>query len=107
MIRSRVTLARIDAAAIDRQVASPLHDAPGAAAPTDEVPVAVDEDLVGLDAEPVDGPACRQLLGGGHAELSHSSWLAWPTAQVTHHSAMRSNMTSRSGSVSIFESRTL
>jgi len=38
---------------------------------------------------------------------SHSAWLAWPTAQVTHHSAMRSNIASRSGSVSIFESRTL
>jgi hypothetical protein len=38
---------------------------------------------------------------------SHSSWLAWPTAHVTHQSAMRSNMASRSRSVSILESRTL
>ena len=27
---------------------------------------------------------------------SHSSWLAWPTAQATHHAAMRSNIASRS-----------
>ena len=38
---------------------------------------------------------------------SHSSWLAWPTAHATHQPAMRSNSASRSGSVSIFESRTL
>ena len=37
---------------------------------------------------------------------SHSSWLTAPTAHASHHPAIRSNNLSRSGSVSIFESRT-
>ena len=38
---------------------------------------------------------------------SHSVWVACPTAQARHHPATRSNMASRSGSVSILESRIL
>ena len=35
----------------------------------DEVPVAVDEDMIHCDTEPADGPLRRKLLGCRHAEF--------------------------------------
>ena len=68
MIRSRVTLARIEAAAIDRQRESPLDDPPGDAA-TDEVPLAVEQDPPRCHAQPLECPPGRQPLGLAHAQL--------------------------------------
>ena len=68
IIRSRVTLARIDAAEIDRQVASPFTIILVMPPPTKSHLPSI-RHPVGPHAEALDGPAGGQALGLGHAEL--------------------------------------
>ena len=62
------TLATIEAAAIERQDASPFTILVTLPVP-DEVPVAVEQHLVGDEAEALDGAPGGQALRLGHAEL--------------------------------------
>jgi hypothetical protein len=63
MILSRVTLASIDAAAMESVVRSPRRSLCA------EIPVAVDQDVVGRHAETLQRPPCRQPLGIRHPQL--------------------------------------
>ena len=93
MIRSRVTLARIDAAATDRQVASAFTRCVrrGARAATkSQLPSTTAAS--GATPRPSIARAGREALRGGHAELVALLLAdAGPTAHAAHHPAMRSN----------------
>jgi hypothetical protein len=53
----------------DRQAGGVAPDDPAGPAPAHEIPVAVEQDPVGLDAQTVDGAPGRQLLRGRHPQL--------------------------------------
>src|SRR3546814_1809459 len=106
MMRSRVTLARIEAAAIDRQRASPFTSSSLVPAPTKSQLPPSSTRSAGRPRSARARWAARRCASDMPSS-SHSSGLAWPTPHATHQSATRSNIASRSCSRSIFESRIL
>ena len=97
MIRSRVTLARMLAAATDRQVASALHPPldVGHVRPTkSQLPSTTAAS--GCTPRPSMARWAARRWAAAMPSSSHSSCEAPPTAQATHHEATRSNSSSRS-----------
>ena len=89
MSRSRVTLARMDAAEIDRQVTSPLTMRLVQPSPTkSQLPST--STWSGVTPRPSMARRAASRWASAMPSSSHSTWLAPPTAQATHHSANRS-----------------
>src|SRR5690606_2017371 len=104
MIRSRVTLARIEAVAIDREVWSPRTIL---RAPPTKSQFPSTRTWSGFKPNATRARRAANRWASDIPSSSHSSWLACPTAQAWHQSATLSKRASRSLSVSIFESRIL
>src|SRR5918995_3925236 len=106
MMRSRVTLARIDAAAMDRQRESP-RTMRWAMPPPTKSHLPSSSTRSGRRPSPSSARRAASRCASLMPRSSHSSWVAWPTAQAVHQPAMRSKSASRSCAVSCLESRTL
>lgn len=106
MMRSLVTFATMEAAAMESEVASPFIKVRVCPLPTkSQLPSTRTRSA--LTPSPLRALRAARRCASDMPSRSHSWWVACPIAHRSTHSTIRSNIASRSSSVSIFESRTL
>ena len=103
-MRSRLTLASIEAAAIDTQVTSPFTIVRVMPPPTKSTEPS-SSTRSGTTGSASRARRAARRSAADMPSASHSSCVTTPSDQASHHAAMRSNESSRSRSVSSFESR--